>query len=132
MSEKIFINKSHRASLNIYLLLLHYELGNYEVLSYLAKSAQRYQIKNGNISKYDKLILSYFERKLSKITEVKEKEKTFINWKMNLSKFPKQSVLYNDTDALFDFISWIESKIQNRPFVQVVKEKRNMIKVHSD
>lgn len=122
-SDKIFINKKNLASLNLFLMMIHYELGNYGVLNYTARSTQRYLVKSDTYSEYDKVILNYFERKLSKPVDDKEEKQVFLSWKRELSKLSKRSSFYIDTNSLLDFSYWLDSKIERRTFSEVMKEK---------
>lgn len=122
-SDKIFVNKRNQARLNIFLLMIHYELGNYEVLNYMARSTQRYLVKSGTCSEYDKLILNYFERKLSRLVDKKEEVQLFSVWKRELSKLSKRSSLYLDSNSLFNFSDWLDNKIERRTLAEIMKRK---------
>lgn len=41
-------------------LVLHYELGNYDLLPSICRSTQRYLKKSGNLAPYEKLLLEFF------------------------------------------------------------------------
>ncbi|MBI4930070.1 MAG: hypothetical protein HY841_04845 [Bacteroidetes bacterium] len=114
-------------------IIVHYELGNDDILPSLCKSAIRYFDKHKEDNKVEKILLSFFSNTThsfnnNKITAQKnasaygrEKVKTFMELKRNLESY-KTEMQTND----FDFLSWIDSKIKNRPFAEVVKGKANV------
>ncbi|MBI2270646.1 MAG: hypothetical protein HYU69_09875 [Bacteroidetes bacterium] len=112
----------------INLLITYYELVNLEQMSYLAKSVRNYFIKKSPVSEFDEKTLSYFERKLPTISNKKEEKSVFRLWKQELLLLPRESLFYNsDPDNLFDFFCWIDSKIENRSYAEVVKEKAKKV-----
>lgn len=102
-------------------LIIYYESGNNDRLPAMARSVRRYLLKNiVNISEHDKLILDYFEHILPDISGKKEEVKTFRKWKTELLQLPAESVIPEDT---FDFISWIDSKIESRTLAEIMMDK---------
>ncbi|MBL7891947.1 MAG: hypothetical protein JNL63_04915 [Bacteroidia bacterium] len=105
-----------------YLLMTHYELENVEFLPYMTRATRRSLLKAQTlVSEYDKCILNYFERVLPKIRNKQEEKETFKKWRQELDNIPGKSVLYSEIEN-FDFILWIESKIQQRNFADILKE----------
>jgi hypothetical protein len=103
-------------------LLIHIELGNQSLLPYQLKSTQRYLKTRNQVYKFEKVMLRFIT-KMSKIKENKL-EAVYSNLRdelqeLNTDKFERTAFEY------FDFISWVESKIEGRPFVEIVKEKVN-------
>ena len=101
-------------------VILHYEMGNLELLPYVLKSSKRFLSKHHHLYDVEKTILKYFN-KLYKAGEVQTKTEWFIELKEKL--FALQKTQFKTAIDSFDFISWIESKIQKRPFAEVMKEK---------
>lgn len=110
----------------IFILLAYYESGDDEQLIYLGKSARRYLLKVKALSEYDKIILNYFERKLPGLNRKEFEAKVFKQWKNELVQSRKRSLLFTDTNNASDFISWIESKIENKSFGEIVRKKYNL------
>jgi hypothetical protein len=101
-------------------LVSHYELGNNELIEYQIKSTYRFLFKMDNLQQVQQYILSFI-RKLSDMEE-KDLKDEFIKLHekfLNLedSPFEKRAFLY------LDMISWLESKIQNRPVQEIIQEK---------
>jgi hypothetical protein len=101
-------------------LLSHFELGNDELIEYQVKSTYRFLSKMDNLQQVQQHILNFL-RKLSDIdpSELKNAFKKLHDKLKTLedNPFEKRAFLY------LDLISWLESKIQNRPVQDIIKEK---------
>lgn len=95
-------------------LIVHYELGNNDLLQNRCKSYVQYFNKQKRQNKAEKTLLHFFHRNAGK----QEKHKAFMALKKQLLLCKTDRALDN-----FDFISWVESKIQNRPMIEILKEK---------
>lgn len=99
-------------------LLLHYELKNIELLNYLSKFYYTYFDKSKQKNFIAYLILEFFDKKIQKIDTKKQ-------LRLELTTL-KEMILSYENDAMlkmFPFIAWLTSKIENRPFAEVVKER---------
>lgn len=111
-----------RAFAKIISLIIHFELKNDSNIPYYIKSLS----KQKRLFKAETMIIDIilgYQKGLSK-TDMKNK---FIKLKHDLlllknDKFEKEAYTY------FDFISWAESKIQNRLFAEILKEKTDIPK----
>ena len=106
-------------------LICHYELGNMDLIVYNVRSTYRFLKGKEDLHQFQKYILNFLVRLNMSITE-DELKKRFITLRENLiplSKDPyeKRAFIY------FDIISWLESKIENRPIGDIVKEKAQAI-----
>jgi len=105
-------------------LITHFELENLDLLKYQVKSTYRFLYKRKRLYKFETIILNFIRKKLPKINISVKKELIDVFEKLRkevieISKEPfEQKAL-----EYFDFISWLESKIENRPFMEVLKEK---------
>lgn len=102
-------------------LISHYELGNDDLVESYIKSTYRYFKKKGDLSLYQKYILDFLKSLLME-KEIKNVQKRFVLLKMQMeslqkNRFERRAFLY------FDIISWLESKITNRPVQALIKEK---------
>ena len=100
-------------------LMLHFELQNFDLLEYIVKSTYRFLHKRGGLYKFETCVLNFIRKKFPKINDNKELLEAFKELKTELEKitrdpFEKLALEY------FDFISWIDSKIQNRQLTDVV------------
>ncbi len=106
----------------IMLLIVHYELGHEELLEYMEKSAHRYLDKKNRLYKVETSILDFIKKKLPKVIADRERRAAFKELKTELEEIMRDPFEAKVLDY-FDFISWLESKIQNRPFADIIKEK---------
>ncbi len=93
-------------------LLIHYELGNFESLPYLTKSAKSFLSKHGLYFDFEKAIISFFEKANKFAPDQSAEQLAFIRFKNELAaaKLEAGSVwLFGD----FNFTNWAQSKIQN-------------------
>ncbi len=102
-------------------LIAHFQLKNYDTLDYLVKSTYRFLYKSRHLYKSESIILSFIGKKLLRVTSDAELVMAFRELKEELTaiskdRFERRALEY------FDFIYWLESKISNRPFAEVVKE----------
>jgi len=101
-------------------LIIHYELGNEEQLPYLMRSTQRFLNKSKRMFKLEDATIrflqtSLFASKSKKVNLLKELKKDLLK----ISKDEQQVKVVEH----FDFVSWLESKIENKPFLEVLKSK---------
>ncbi|MBI2269838.1 MAG: hypothetical protein HYU69_05705 [Bacteroidetes bacterium] len=111
-----------QAMARIYLLITHYELEHNELLPYMAKQARHFLMKTTSFTEFEKRMIYFFEKEIHRYEKKQEQIIGFGILKQQLGivfKNPK----YSHFPEYFDVISWIESKIENRPFAELVKEK---------
>ncbi len=101
-------------------LIAHYELGNFDLLEYLAKSVYRFMAKMENLNMVEEEIFKFLRRSV-KIPNAQLK-KEFENL---LHKLKQQQENPYATRAFFylDVISWLESKISNVAVQSVIRRK---------
>lgn len=125
--NKIFNNKDvdlrediHSFS-RILSLISHFELGNTDLVDYYIKSTYRFLLNKGNLHQFQKIILNFLKRLSDEIT-TDNLIKEFAGLKEQLlplanNPYEKRAFIY------FDIISWLESKIEQRPVQAIIKEK---------
>ncbi|NRB64074.1 MAG: hypothetical protein HRU40_13795 [Saprospiraceae bacterium] len=101
-------------------LISHFELGNTQLVEYQVKSVYRFLGKMNDLGDVQKEIFR-FVRRIPRIQE-NELKKEFVNLRDKLSilrenPFEQRPFLY------LDIISWLESKIENRPVEDVIRDK---------
>jgi hypothetical protein len=102
-------------------LVIHYELGNYDLLDYTIKSTKRFVTKNQRNYQFETVFLQGL-RKLIKVKNADDLPVLFSKFKLDLQEvlkdpYEKVAIEY------FDFITWLNSKIQNKDFSRLIKEK---------
>ena len=101
-------------------LIAHYELGNYQLLEYLAKSVYRFMAKMQNLSVVEEEMFKFIRKALTLST--KQLKPEFEKLLQKLKKFENKRF---ETRAFMylDVISWLESKINNVPVQKIVQQK---------
>jgi len=104
-------------------LIAHYELGNQELLRYMVKWTYRYLIKRNRLYKFETIILDFIGKKSQHMNSRTETVEVFKELKTELEKLLTDKFQRRPLDD-FEYIEWLESKIQNKLFAEVVREKR--------
>ncbi len=101
-------------------LIAHYELGNFRLIEYLIKSVYRFMAKMQNLSKVEEAMFAFLRKAfhLSPRELHPEFEKLLKKLKtMTNNKFETRAFAY------LDIISWLESKVDNKPIQKIIREK---------
>lgn len=103
-------------------LIVHLELGNYTLLPYIAHSVQNHFKSRQKLFETEKVLISFMKK-------VKPNAPKSENW---VTKLPQLRERFegifqdeNEKNALqyFDFMTWLESRIEERSFMEVKQEK---------
>ena len=86
------------------------------------KSMYRFLYKQQRLFKFEHTLI-IFLKKQSTVYFNKKKLKTLFIDLMNQFRKLEKDPFEKNAFEYFDFISWLESKIENRPFAEVLKEK---------
>ncbi len=108
------------SNLRLFYLIVHFEKGNYSLLQSLAKSTQNELAGKGLLYKFEMAMLDFFGKKISKKEDVL---KAMIKLKQEIEIITKEERMPFEE---FDYLSWIDSKIQNKSFAEIVQEKAKM------
>ncbi|MEO6819946.1 MAG: hypothetical protein ABI204_09485 [Ginsengibacter sp.] len=101
-------------------LISHYELGNFQLLEYLIKSVYRFMAKMQNLSLVEEEIFKFLRYSFTiSAGQMKPEFEKLLN-KMRAfetSKYETRAFIY------LDVISWLESKVYNKPLYEIIREK---------
>lgn len=103
-------------------IINHYELGHVELINYLERSARRFIKQKNRMFKTETVMLRFFRKDLPEINDKGEVVSVFKELKGTLKELFKDPFEAKITEY-FDFISWVDSKIENRSFDEVKREK---------
>ncbi|MDQ2719593.1 MAG: hypothetical protein M3Z26_07520 [Bacteroidota bacterium] len=101
-------------------LIAHYEIGNFQLLEYLIKSVYRFMAKMQNLSLVEEEVFKFLRNSfyLSARKLKPEFEKLLNTIKQfETSKFETRAFAY------LDIISWLESKVYDKPVYEIIREK---------
>ncbi|MBI4945379.1 MAG: hypothetical protein HY840_03140 [Bacteroidetes bacterium] len=120
------LRKDTQAFARILHLLIHYELHkDEELLDSLKRSAKNFLSTRQRIFKLENALMHCLNQIMGKPISKKERSAALQEFKISLLKLMKNPMEKAVMDE-FDFLSWVESKIQNKTFSEVVKEKAQL------
>jgi hypothetical protein len=111
-----------QSAVRILNLILHFELGNTVLLEYNAISTYRFLYKSKRLYKLENIVLNYIRKKMPKIYTSRDQIEAFKELReefLQIASHPFESKAFE----YFDYISWLDSKIEKIPFEDVVKRK---------
>ena len=117
------VNPEAQYFLNIFYLIAHYDSGHHEILPYLVQSFNRFLRKKSYISKVETVMVDLL-KKMPNTDKEKDKnlKDAFAAMKKEIENIPHDKTHYY-IFKYFDIVSWLESKIYNRSFQEIIKEK---------
>jgi hypothetical protein len=101
-------------------MLAHYEMGNFDIMDHLTRSAYRYMAKMENLTVVEEEMFAFIRNTfhLSPRKLRPEFEKLYNKVKkLEKNRFETRAFAY------LDIISWLESKVHEKPMYQVIHEK---------
>lgn len=102
-------------------LVVHYELGNYDLLGYIVRSTQRFLGKRQRAHEVENLIIEQI-KKLARANDPATKRDLFRSLYEQLAvllKDPGESLVLK----YFDVLSWAESHVLGLPYSEVVRRR---------
>lgn len=102
-------------------LVVHYELGNFDLLEYIVRSTQRFLSKRHRAYGVEAALMEHV-KKLARTTAPALKRELFQSLQAQLKDLMKDP---NESTVLkyFDFLAWVESKVDGIPFSEAVRNR---------
>ncbi|HVX00526.1 MAG TPA: hypothetical protein VHA52_08845, partial [Candidatus Babeliaceae bacterium] len=101
-------------------LLCHFELGNEEILESLTKSVYRFMAKMKNLTVVEEEIFKFLRHSTKlRPKELKPELKQFLDKIKHLEKNRFETRAF----AYLDIISWVESKVYDKPLSEIIHAK---------
>lgn len=107
------------ASSHILTMILQYEQGRDELLSYLARSTHRYLNKLEGLYDFETILLSFL-KKNSTTKNKKDLHKNFVKLREQLAQTRYEPGERNALSTI-DLLAWVDSKIEGIPFHEIMK-----------
>ena len=120
-NEKSYLAQDRYTFAKLLQLIIHFEKGNMDFLPHLLKSLYKYLIQKKKLYKIENLLIQ-FVRTILAIKSNKEQIEVFKTFKKELTSIYNDPLEANFLN-FFDAVSWLESKIENRPFEEILREK---------
>ena len=124
--NKIYIRQDHHSFAKILQLIIHFEKENNDLLPYLVRSVYRDLLKRNKLHKTESIFIGFIRTKLNNIRSSKDQIEAFKALKEELIEICNDHMEARFLE-LFDIISWLESKIENRSFEEVLREKSGYV-----
>ena len=125
-NEKNILEHNIYSFLKAFQLIIHFEKGNRDFLPYLVKSVYRSLLQSKKLYKTESILIRFFRTSLNKINNKQDQMEAFKSLKEELTIAIEDSLEASFLEN-FDVISWLESKIENRPFGEILREKSGYI-----
>ena len=102
-------------------LIIHYELGNDQLLEYAVQSASRFLSRRQRLFQVESIMLKLMRRYPRWLTN-RDKKRGFRELLqemqvLNTDEFERRAFEY------FDFIAWLESKVQQQSFAEITRQR---------
>ena len=111
-------------------IVLHYELGKFDIMEYRIKSTYRFLASKQKLYQLEKVILTSI-RKLINVNSKTETITFFKQLQKALTPIVKDP-LEQKFLQYFDIMSWLESKVTNKPFQEIVTKNLPQIKIQTE
>jgi hypothetical protein len=108
-------------------LIIHFELENVELLDYRAKTTHNLLLKRNHLYEFEKQIIIFLKSTKNMTRKSPEIRKAFIDLKENIERITENNKLEKNALSLFDLISWLESRIEKKSFMQIKQKKFNQL-----
>ena len=103
-------------------LIIHYELGNTVLLESLLRSTYRFLKKRDRLQNTERKII-HFIKDAMEARSKKDLKNVMENLKKSFDELSKDSFASTLLSRPFNVMAWLESKIENKPFAEIVQEK---------
>ena len=103
-------------------LIIHYELGNTVLLESLLRSTYRFLKKRDRLQNVERKII-HFIKEAMEAQSKKDLKNVLENLKTSFEELSQDSFAQSLLTRPFNVMAWLESKIENKPFEQIVQEK---------
>ncbi|MCB9283211.1 MAG: hypothetical protein H6563_03985 [Lewinellaceae bacterium] len=102
-------------------LIIHFEMGNSLLLESLVRSTQRFLKKEEHMFEYERAMLQFIKAAIRAVDKREEKKAFQLLQKQleSLYALPAERPMLD----LFDIQAWVESKIRQLPFAEVVRTR---------
>ncbi|MBL7891973.1 MAG: hypothetical protein JNL63_05045 [Bacteroidia bacterium] len=114
-----------QAYARIFTLFINYEMGNSDSIISICLSSKNYLLKYKLLGKYESRLIRFFQKDIFGAPENSKQSILFEQLKVDLAKLMSDS----KTPAArgFDIVSWLDSKVEKRLFMEILKEKSTVV-----
>ena len=106
----------------IFSLVVHYELGNQDLLDHMIRSTYRYLLKRNRLYKFETVVINYIRKNMPESNSNAELLSAFTSLKNEIVELTKDPFEKSALE-LFDYVSWLESKLNNKSYEDMVRQR---------
>jgi|GEM_PF-903319 len=121
--KKIELRKDIQANARILNLLIHYELGNEDLLEYITRSTRRYLESRENFYEYEKIIFGALN-KLTRKDDPQSRAEIFHELKADLEDHGRNNEEERILINFFDIRAWVDAKVENIPLLEAFRRSK--------
>ncbi len=110
--------------LRIFYLIVNYEAGKTDLLPYLIQSTYRFLKKKKQLYKFESFLIDFL-KKILKANSTQKIQTAFRKFYAQIKPLSKDPYEKNAFEY-FDYLTWLECKIENRRFKDGVREKAGL------
>ena len=103
--------------------IIHIELENKEYLESIVRSTYRYLKKENQYYEFEKIWITFIKNKLISSGPKQKLIGDYLWLKDKIIEITNKAS-HGSIAKYFEFIPWIDSKIENRPLIEIIKEKQ--------
>lgn len=103
-------------------IIVQYEMGHSDLVEYQIRWTYRYIAKKNRLYPFERIILDFFRKRIPKMHSKKETTNAFRALKHEITQL-KRNEEENAVFYVFDFIAWVDSRIEGKSFADVVRKK---------
>ncbi len=130
LSQSDLIREDVHCFARVFDLLIHFELDNDLLLESLIRNYKRYLKKREKYYLFEDIILQFLKKSLE-VVNLKELQLLYQNLHNELLKL-QQNAYEKHLLQYFDFIAWVEAKIQRKPLIEILRLRQIQIKDSSE
>ncbi|MCC6691445.1 MAG: hypothetical protein IT235_07925 [Bacteroidia bacterium] len=131
--NKAIPNIGHRIQFAVFVKIIqlanHFELKNTELIPYITRSLYRLLKKKERLFKVETILLRFFQRRIYQINTRMEMNLLFKEMVDEIKAFendPNEKIAF----YFFDYVAWLQSKINSTTYAQEVSKRAAMVKEH--
>lgn len=104
-------------------LIIHFEMGNTELLEYRARSTYNLLRRRKQLYNFERELIDFLKQTKWMTQSSPDIMPHFIQLKKEIERITSESKLERNALSLFDLISWLESKIEKKSFMEIKQKK---------
>ncbi|MBN8701836.1 MAG: hypothetical protein J0M08_02145 [Bacteroidetes bacterium] len=130
-NDQNLISKNIVCYSKLFSLLIYYETNCYDLINNMANSTIRLLKKLGGLNEMEKTLIRFLQKSATESNSNETKKKDFTLLKKELQSIINNNPIEAKSLEYIDFISWIDSKLQNQSLSSFltakVEKKRNLL-----